>query len=804
MRRYQHQRQPSVPLTPRPYTPTASSISSEHTFQIHTQEATPSNTPPTSPSARTLSPQYPRRHHEQGNHDDLLHPTSYSRGQTPSPCRWSDVIPPNSGLTFAVLWDPEDDMVAFSGGELFEDSSIALTSPTDACSQVLTLPLSDNTGTCTGTLQYFRENHEWLFSDEHEDAMDKGRFRLRASLMRSRDKLGRTQTSSTMGELDVYLRGSLMGRAHPNNGKFNSCFGGLDRDFDFDPRTEFEEVWGREMLVLDGDSEVEFVGLALGARRKDCSEQVDDEGFFEVEFSPKRPTALRAASTSKLSRPKPSGIKPSNPSAQASPDDDTRSWQSVECPNRMSMAYLNLIHGEHRHRKLMKKRPSDTPAPPSEVLQRQVFSHQISIVPPPPPQSSKPPCSPIGKLCRSLSLKKKKELPVERWTSAGTERVVELRSSFNLAVFRSLQVVMKQSTRALNLKVSTVQERNGHNRPHLDIANFNYASPTHVTRPAGSAIPTMDPARTPTAKHKNHVDIHKPLPPVSPGSLDKDDASVYSQDSGCVIFELEPEARNCADATPKTALTFAAIWDPEAGFTTISGGQLLSNSNGSSLHEREDYDDDYDYYGNGHPDCEPHLPSRFSVTTTSTSNYIDIDFGAATERDLSWNWTWPGGKNPKPNAPTSEYLSPGDYHPPWIPQIFNAGYTRPKESSTPKRPEVSEPFQFMSSRKPNPFLHGPVPSSPSPPPPPIRRGSDDTIVPSEAQRYHTWLPSKAGISSSASSPSSLKRPRLPSVFGKLKRSATTGNIPPSAGSKKLKRGWVIVDGTGKMRSVQDT
>ncbi|KAK1220965.1 hypothetical protein PQX77_016236 [Marasmius sp. AFHP31] len=373
---------------------------------------------------------------------------------------------------------------------------------------------------------------------------------------------------------------------------------------------------------------------------------------------------------------------------------------------------------------------------------------------------------------------------------------------------------MKRTQKPLNLVVSTVQERSPQNRSHYrDIANFNYASPTHVPFPY--EIPTIGSSdaeeKTPTLKRNNFIDLEKPSPSLSWGSYDKDDdkSSVYSQDSGCVIFELEPKESRCAsaDATPKTALTFAAIWDPERGFTTISGSQLLSNSGSSSLYGRDGDHGDDDDYGNGHPDCEPHLSSRFSVTTTSTSNYIDVDFGPNDRVGDVRNWTWPGGKASKTNLTTSDYLSPGDYHPPWIPQIFNVGYVRPKTPlSTPKRPEISEPFQLTGSRKQNPFLRGPSEFEQQlvrPPLPPIRRDSEDTIVSSETQAsLPEWTPPKGG---SSPSPTSLKRPRLPSVFGKLKRSATTSNIPPSprVGDNVMKKGWVLVDKTGKMRAIQN-
>ncbi|KAK1220964.1 hypothetical protein PQX77_016235 [Marasmius sp. AFHP31] len=225
-----------------------------------------------------------------------------------------------------------------------------------------------------------------------------------------------------MGELDVYLRGSLMGRAHPGHNRKFSCFGGLEGEFEFDPRTDFEEMWGREVLeVCEGVDEevIEIAGLALGSRSREVREEVDDEGFFEVECIHKR-TKLPTPCKPKLSR---SCTEPVMSHSPTHADEDALSWQTVECPDRhrMSLAYLNMLHGgpqEHRQRKLLKKRPTDTPASPSEVLQRQVFSHQVSIAPPHIPTSqvnTKGSCSSIGKLCRNLSLGKKKSLPVERW-----------------------------------------------------------------------------------------------------------------------------------------------------------------------------------------------------------------------------------------------------------------------------------------------------------------------------------------------------------------------------------------------------
>ncbi|KAG7096014.1 hypothetical protein E1B28_006696 [Marasmius oreades] len=411
---YQHQRMPSVPLTPRPFSPSiiTASISSETSAEIYTSD-TEQFTPETTPSTC---------HHP----GPKLSATRRNPTESPSSCRWSDIVPPNSALTFAVVWDPEDDMVAFSGAELFEDSNEpsssssenSPTSPTDACSQILTIPLSENTGIYTGTLQYFRENHDWLFNEDDHDGG--GRFRLRSSLgLRERLKLGQTQASSTMGELDVYLRGSLMGMAHrENTKKFHSCFGVLDGKFEFDPKMEFEEMWAK---IMSRRSRV-----ATSTENKD---EIEDEGFFEVEFEAKKLTP--AEMEAPLKRPRSPGLSTDNREA-FDDEDDLLSWQTIECPeeiHRLSIACLNMVHPNEprrQHPKLKKRRrPSDIPCPPAEVLQREIFSHQVSLEPEPPrlthagvlasPLSSKEPCSPIGKLCRTLSAKRNRGYPLERW-----------------------------------------------------------------------------------------------------------------------------------------------------------------------------------------------------------------------------------------------------------------------------------------------------------------------------------------------------------------------------------------------------
>ncbi|KAF9023329.1 hypothetical protein BDZ89DRAFT_1162785 [Hymenopellis radicata] len=75
--------------------------------------------------------------------------------------------------------------------------------------------------------------------------------------------------------------------------------------------------------------------------------------------------------------------------------------------------------------------------------------------------------------------------------------------------------------------------------------------------------------------------------------------------------------------TPTVRLTFLAIWDPESEEYTLPPLHFEDGQDPPFLewHEDEGF---YESLQSGHPECEPHLPSRFSTSTTSTSNFISI------------------------------------------------------------------------------------------------------------------------------------------------------------------------------------
>ncbi|KAJ7154592.1 hypothetical protein C8R46DRAFT_1117840 [Mycena filopes] len=296
--------------------------------------------------------------------------------------RWSDVVPPDSGLTFAVVWDPEQkDLVTFSSAELSDGRRDAQSpnSPSDACdnrSQVLTidpsiLPASEY----TGTSQFFRQDHNYRFA-ESKFFPDRP----------TRDARGRTQTSSTLDGLDVYLRGSMLGRAH-NANRYASCFQDLDGDFAFDPRTSFAQAWLKYMKNGIRD-DVSDEGFFEGEQYEGMVIGDENEGNMSSAFS------VTTTSTSNY-------INVENEMSDA----ESADWSALEAPNTPGYSSLFFTGAPAPvapgysgpfftgasapitpNRRLHKNRPPPKPASPSDVLQRPQYSHNVPILARPEPQ----------------------------------------------------------------------------------------------------------------------------------------------------------------------------------------------------------------------------------------------------------------------------------------------------------------------------------------------------------------------------------------------------------------------------------
>ncbi|KAJ7246100.1 hypothetical protein B0H12DRAFT_766925 [Mycena haematopus] len=263
--------------------------------------------------------------------------------------RWSEVVPPEGGLTFAVVWDPEErDILKFSTAKLSEcgprRNAFSPDSPTDAVdnrSQVLTIDsVVPTAGTATpATMQFFRQNHDFLFTDP--------------KFFPDRPTRGRTQTSSTLDGLDVYLRGSMLAKAH-NANRYYSCFQDLDGDFAFDPCTSFAHMWMEGMKALTRDD-------------------VSDEGFFEGGLDNGANMSSRFSGTTTSTSNFVTVENEMN-------DEVSADWSALEAPNTPGYSHLLFSAPPSSHRRLRKARP---PASPSDVLDRPEYSHNLPL-----------PCSP--------------------------------------------------------------------------------------------------------------------------------------------------------------------------------------------------------------------------------------------------------------------------------------------------------------------------------------------------------------------------------------------------------------------------
>lgn len=164
---------------------------------------------------------------------------------SPEDPRWSEVIPSDTGISFAVAWDPVEDAAVFSGARLVQSATgredpISPTDIVDTHSQVLTIgPSSILVSENTGTLGYFRDQQDLFFSAKTPQ------FDKRMAQEQAR-------SSSTRSGIDVYLRGSVLGNGRRQRRRKASGGDGLDMDFQQDPITSFVRLCLR---YADGEIE---------------------------------------------------------------------------------------------------------------------------------------------------------------------------------------------------------------------------------------------------------------------------------------------------------------------------------------------------------------------------------------------------------------------------------------------------------------------------------------------------------------------------------------------------------------------
>lgn len=155
------------------------------------------------------------------------------------------MIPSDTGISFAVAWDPVEDAAVFSGARLVQSATgredpISPTDIVDTHSQVLTIgPSSILVSENTGTLGYFRDQQDLFFSAKTPQ------FDKRMAQEQAR-------SSSTRSGIDVYLRGSVLGNGRRQRRRKASGGDGLDMDFQQDPITSFVRLCLR---YADGEIE---------------------------------------------------------------------------------------------------------------------------------------------------------------------------------------------------------------------------------------------------------------------------------------------------------------------------------------------------------------------------------------------------------------------------------------------------------------------------------------------------------------------------------------------------------------------
>ncbi|KAF4590885.1 hypothetical protein EYR40_009482 [Pleurotus pulmonarius] len=284
-----------------------------------------------------------------GRPTPLSHFPGQATDEPTSNHRWSEVIPPDTGLTFAVIWDPEDGLLAFSGAELL--------GTLDGQSQVITLKTLSSGNVLTetpATLAFFRDTHRFLFAGS--------RSRL-SSAKRPRHG-ARTQTSSTIGGMDVYLRGSLLGRAHKDQTHY-SCFDLLEQDFEVKPFNDLTKTDSTESLEMRYNRAFSIFQAEHNLSSRFSTTTTSTSSYISVkrnvgdeDFASKTWSILERPNTPIFSRP---------------------TLAHNECPNTDCGGVC--VRASQRLRKYRRKRVDDLdiPTPPAEVLQRSEYNHEVNF-----------------------------------------------------------------------------------------------------------------------------------------------------------------------------------------------------------------------------------------------------------------------------------------------------------------------------------------------------------------------------------------------------------------------------------------
>ncbi|KZT18571.1 hypothetical protein NEOLEDRAFT_1152553 [Neolentinus lepideus HHB14362 ss-1] len=304
--------------------------------------------------------------------------------------RWSDIIPPQTGLTFAAIWDPNDGMVTFSGPELQRfpevdsDTKSSIDQPTtvtlDGQSQILTIDRLAMTNTVQNSAVWAIESEgkgPFTFAcdalmdmDGHMDAFYGPGMKTPATMSTPIHLTLPMATSSATS-----VRKSLF-RKIPKEAR---------EIFDWNAMAKLD----RKLLLQPHEA---FVDLCRSGETSSPTSPAD-EGFFEGGnnrvSSPLPDEAVTVEINQMSSKFSTTTTSTSNYVEVTEPSDwlehdaaSQESWSTLFAPD--TMGYIPSQVNQHRPRRLKKKRRTgipNAPASPVEVLSRDNYAYHVA--PPP-------------------------------------------------------------------------------------------------------------------------------------------------------------------------------------------------------------------------------------------------------------------------------------------------------------------------------------------------------------------------------------------------------------------------------------
>ncbi|KAF8970830.1 hypothetical protein BDZ97DRAFT_1753623 [Flammula alnicola] len=213
-------------------------------------------------------------------------------------------------LAFVAIWDPEEDVVFVSQRDIDQDSDLASIHapyPNESISEFHTLDFPSVAPSMRSSICYqiLRDGHDPLFT---------------SLTMEQRSLRGMTQTSSTLGGLDVYLKGAALSHTHRHQPAYSVL--DFSTDFEFDPRP-------RVVSERDPDGVCHFgrrSALHLNTSLESTTSGTDEDRFSiswsaiesptveELESMKKSSDSLKSRSGRKLKKRRPGEVVIASPS----------------------------------------------------------------------------------------------------------------------------------------------------------------------------------------------------------------------------------------------------------------------------------------------------------------------------------------------------------------------------------------------------------------------------------------------------------------------------------------------------------